>query len=145
MAVSAKLYGNFLLQAVNGAVNLSSHTLKVMLCTSSYVPDQDAHVFKSSVTGEVSGTGYTAGGVALGSLTTGYTAATNTIKIDAADTSWPASTITARYAVIYDDAGASDASKVLVGYVDFGADSTSSDGAFTIAWATAGIATITPA
>src|SRR5689334_12884037 len=127
MAVTAKMYGQALLRALNGGVNLTSDTIKVMLCTSSYVPDQDNHVYKDvSVTNEVTGTGYTAGGATLASKTLNYTGATNIIAFDAADTTWAASTITARYAVIYDDTPASN--KPLLAYVDFGADQSSNNG-----------------
>lgn len=145
MAVTAKLYGSSLLSALTGKLNLTSDTLKVMLCTSAYTPNQDTHQYKSSVTGEVTGTGYTAGGATLGSVTLDYDAGTNTAKLDAADTSWASSTITARYAVVYDSTPASDAARPLIAYVDFGADVVSTDGAFTITWDAAGIATWTVA
>lgn len=144
MAVTAKMYGQALLKALNKEINWSSDTIKVMLCTSAYTPDQDAHVYKDvSVTSEVTGTGYTAGGVALTTKTIGYTAATNVIKLDADDVTWATSTITARYAVIYDDSPASN--KPLLGYVDFGVDQSSSAGNFTITWDAAGLFTITAA
>lgn len=143
MAITGKMYGNALLKALNKEVDWDSDTIKVMLCTSSYTPNQDAHAYKSSVNNEVSGTGYTAGGATLGTKTITYTAGTNVIKLDAEDVSWTNSTITARYAVIYDDAGATDADKVLLGYVDFGEDKISSSGTFTIQWDAAGIFAIT--
>jgi hypothetical protein len=142
MAVSAKWYGQALLKGLNKEINWSSDVIKVMLCTSTYVPDQDAHVYKDvSVTNEVTGTGYTAGGATLASKTITYTAATNIIAMDAADVTWAASTITARYAVIYDDSPAS--SKPLLAYVDFGADQSSNNGNFTITWDANGILKIT--
>jgi hypothetical protein len=142
MTVTAKWYGQALLKALNKEINWSSDTIKVMLCTSSYVPDQDAHVYKDvSVTSEVTGTGYVAGGTALASKTNTYTAATNIIALDAADVTWAASTITARYAVIYDDSPASN--KPLLAYVDFGADQSSNNGNFTITWDANGILKIT--
>jgi hypothetical protein len=144
MAVSAKWYGNGLLKALNKEVDWDTDTIKVMLCTSSYTPDQDAHDYKNDVTNEVTGTGYTAGGATLGSKTIGYTAGTNVIKLDAADTAWTSSTITARYAVIYVATG-DDATSALLGYVDFGADVVSASGTFTITWDAAGIFTITAA
>jgi len=144
MAVTAKMYGNALLKALNKEVDWDTDTIKVMLCTSSYVPNQDTHVYKSDVTNEVTGTGYIAGGATLASKTIGYTGATNVIKLDGDDVVWAASTITARYAVIYDSTGV-DATSVLLGYVDFGADQTSSAGNFTITWDSAGIFTVTAA
>jgi hypothetical protein len=147
MAVTAALYGQSPMQAygsgsAGGAPNIDwlSDTIKVMLCTSTYTPDQDTHVFKSSVTNEVaSGGGYTTGGATLGSKTLDYTSGTNVIKFDAADVVWSSSTITARYAVIYDDTPATDATKPLLGFVDFGADASTSNGAFTITWDATGI------
>ncbi len=78
------------------------------------------------------------------SKTIDYTGATNVVKLDAADTTWPDSTITARYAVIYCSTGVSTTS-ALLGYVDFGADVISTAGTFTITWHADGIFTITPA
>jgi hypothetical protein len=145
MAVSAKIYGKFFLSAFNKELDLDTDTLKVMLCTSSYTPDQDTHQYKSSITNEVSGTGYTAGGATLGSVTVAYAGAGNTITLDAADTSWTTSTITARYAVIYDSSPASDATRPLIAYVDFGTDVISSAGTFLITWDATGIAIVTVA
>lgn len=145
MAVSAKLYGLALKSAFNKEIDWDTDTIKVMLCTSTYVPDQDAHQYKSSVTNEVTGTGYTAGGATLASATSAYTAGTNTLVLDAADTSWPSSTITARYAVIYDSTPATDATRPLIAYVDFGADVVSSGGTFSITWDAAGVVNVTAA
>lgn len=141
----AKLYGQLMAKAFNKEVDFDSDTIKVMLTTSSYTPNQDTHVYKSDVTNEVTGTGYTTGGQALASKTVTYDSATNTVILDAADTVWSSSTITARYAVIYDDAGASDASKVLLGYVDFGSDQSSTSGNFTLTWDATGIIRVTAA
>jgi hypothetical protein len=138
MAVTAKMYGNALLKALNKEVNYITDTIKVMLCTSAYTPNQDAHIYKSSITGEVTGTGYTAGGATLTNKTMTYDGATNTIKLDADDVVWVSSTITARYAVIYDDTG-TDSTSTLLGYIDFGEDKISSAGDFKITWDTAGI------
>lgn len=145
MAVTALLYGNFLKSLANKEIDLDTDAIKVMLCTSTYVPNQDTHQYKSSVTNEVTGTGYTAGGATLTSVAVTYTAGTNTLMFDAADASWAASTITARYAVIYDSTPATDATRPLIGYVDFGADVSSTAAAFTITWDAAGIFTITAA
>lgn len=132
MAVTAKAFGLFAKSLVNKEVDLDSDSLKVMLCTSAYTPDQDTHQYKSQVTNEVTGTGYTAGGQALTGVTVAYDAATNTVKLDADDPSWAGSTITARYAVFYDDTPATAATKPLISYVDFGADISTTAGAFSL-------------
>lgn len=143
MAVTAFFYGQAMLSAFNKEIDFDSDTIKVMLCTSTYTPNQDTHRYKSSVTNEVTGTGYTAGGATLGSPSLTYTGATNVLKLDANDAVWTTSTITARYAVIYDSTPGTDATRPLIAYVDFGADVTSTAGDFTIVWDAAGIATIT--
>ena len=141
----SKLYGNFLLKALNKEVDFDTDTIKVALLTSSYTPDQDAHDYFNDVSSyEVSGTGYTAGGNTLASKTATYDSATNVIILDAADTTWASSTITARYAVIYDSTGTSSTS-ALIGYVDFGSDQASTNGNFTITWDATGIVRITVA
>jgi hypothetical protein len=140
MAVTAHWYGPALKNLALKKLDLSADTIKVMLCTSTYTPDQD-HEYKSSVTNEVAnGNGYTTGGAALANKALTYDAANNAMKFDADDTVWAASTITARYAVIYDEtSGGSDATRCLLGYVDFGADVTSTNGNFTITWDATGI------
>lgn len=145
MAVTAKLYGLAFKSLFNGEINWTSHTIKAMLCTSAYVPDQDTHQYRSSVTNEVSGTGYTAGGVALAGKTVTYTPGTNTLVLDASDTQWPDSTITGRYLVLYDDTPSTAATKPLIGYIDFGADVSTTSGVFTSVWDAAGILAMTTA
>jgi hypothetical protein len=141
----SKLYGNFLLKALNKEVDFDTDTIKVALLSSSYTPDQDAHDYFNDVsTYEVSGTGYTAGGNTLASKTATYDSANNVIVLDAADTTWASSTITARYAVVYDATGTSSTS-ALIGYVDFGSDQSSTNGNFTITWDSTGIVRITVA
>lgn len=143
--MASKLYGNFLLKALNKEVDFDTDTIKVALLSSSYTPDQDAHDYFNDVsTYEVTGTGYTSGGNTLASKTATYDSATNVIVLDAADTTWSSSTITARYAVIYDATGTSSTS-ALIGYVDFGSDQSSTNGNFTITWDSTGIVRITVA
>lgn len=144
--MASKMYGNFLLKALNKEVDWDSDTIKVALLTSSYTPNQDTHDYWDDVSSnEVSGTGYTSGGQSLSSKTATYDGSTNVVILDAADSVWSASTITARYAVIYDDAGATASQKVLVGYVDFGSDQSSTNGNFTVTWDATGIVRITVA
>lgn len=64
---------------------LALGTPRVMLATASYTPDQDNHVFASSVTNEATGTGYTAGGVILNNCVVNIDAATNKATLDADD------------------------------------------------------------
>lgn len=67
------VYGPFLSKALNKEIDVDSDTIKAMLVTSSYTYSA-AHAYKSSITNEVTGTGYTAGGVTV-TLAQGYVAA----------------------------------------------------------------------
>lgn len=75
MAVSGNVYANFLDQAASGNINWASDSIKMALLTSTYAPNLATHVHFSDLTNEVSGTGYTAGGTALGTKTHTVTAA----------------------------------------------------------------------
>lgn len=141
MAVTAKFYAKAFTHLQNGDIDLDTNTIKVGLLTSSYTPAQSTDETWADVnTNEVSGTGYTARGATLGSVTVATSSLVTTF--DAADTSWATSTITARYAVIYKDTGTNSTS-YLIAYVDFGADQSSSAGTFTIQWNASGIGTVT--
>jgi hypothetical protein len=145
MAVTAKMYGGFLQSLANKEIDLDTDTIKCLLTTSAHTPNQDTHRYKSDITNEVVGTGYTAGGVTLTSVTVTYDAATNTLKLDSVDPAWASSSITARNAHFYDSTPATDATRPLISYVDFGADVVSVNGTFTIELDAAGIVTITAA
>lgn len=124
MAVTSKVYGLALWGFINGDIDWDTNTIKAMLVTSSYVPNQDTHRYKSDVTNEVTGTGYTAGGQTLTGKATTYAPATNAAMMDCNDPSWPTSTITARYLIFYRDTGTASSSP-LIAYVDFGEDRSS--------------------
>ena len=113
-------------------VDFLNDSIKGMLTTVTYVPDQDAHDYKSDVTNEVTGTNYTAGGLALANKTVTYTAGTNVGKIDADDLVWSNSTIVnARVLVIYDATPSTDATRPLLFYAIFDANVSTDNGALT--------------
>lgn len=151
MAVSTKVYANAALQAFGGGasgdvpnIDFLSDTIKVSLHTSSYTPDQSAHKFRSSTTATevASGNGYTTGGVTLAGKT--LAVAGNVATFDSStDPTWSTATFTARYAVIYDDTPATDATKPLLAYIDFGADLSPSNGSLVITFNASGIFTMT--
>jgi hypothetical protein len=147
MAHTALLYGNFGISLAKRLIDLSTagDSIKVMLTTSAYVPNQDTHDFKDDVTNEVVGTGYTAGGIALATKTLTYTGATNVVMFDADDVSWGGATFTSRVAVIYDATPGTDATRPLIGYVLFDVDQVVTAGTFSIVWDPAGIFKITVA
>lgn len=143
MADVAKFFGKFFLSLANKEVDFNSDTIKAMLCTSTYVPDQDAHQYKSDVTNEITGTGYTAGGVTLTTCTISYDGTTNTLKLDCDDFSWTGATFTARNLVIYDSTPGSDATRPLIMYVTFNADIPVTSSTFSVTVNAGGLCTVT--
>lgn len=140
MPVSARAYGQMPQALANREGDFDTDTVKVMLCTSAYVPDVDTHRYRSHITNEVSGTGYTAGGATLTGKVSSYDPATNITKLTAGNVSWPNSTITARYAVFYIDTG-TPATSPLLCYWDFGGDFASNNGAFDLTIHASGLIT----
>ena len=146
MAVTIKMYSNFPYNLLLNKYGdfAGETTLKCMLCTSTYTPSQDNHDFHDDVTNECAATGnYVTGGNIM--TTTNPTISGRVTSFDAADTAWASSTITARYAVIYDYTGGSSATNVFVAYVDFGEDKSSENGTFQLTWNASGIFTMTVA
>lgn len=139
----AKLYGKVFTSAFNKEIDFNSDTIKAMLCTSTYVPDQDTHQYKSDVTNEITGTGYTAGGVTLANCVIAYDTSTNTLKLDADDFSWTGATFTARNLVIYDSTPGSDATRPLIMYVTFTADIPVTSSTFSVTVNAGGLCTVT--
>jgi len=115
-----------------------ANTIKTALTTSSHTIDQDTHDFFADITNEITGTGYTAGGVTLGGKTLTYDTGTDEARLDANDAQWTSSSFTAAQAHTYKDTGAAGTSH-LMSYVDFQGNETVSSGTFTIQWATNGV------
>ena len=137
------IYNSFFTDLANNNIDLGADTFGIMLLTSSYTPDADTHSRRSALTAsEVSGTGYTAGGATLASVTLTQDNTNNLARWDAADVTWSSSTITARYAAIYKRRGGADTADELVKLFDFGSDQSSSNANFTIQFSASGILTI---
>ncbi len=133
------IYNSFKRDIMNGAIDLDTDTINVMLVTSSYTPNQDSHTKRSDVTDEVSGAGYSTGGSALASKVVSVDNTDNEGVFTAADLAWTTSTITARGAVLYKARGGASSADELIAYIDFGSDKVSTAGTFTIAWNAEGI------
>ena len=120
----------------DGSVNLASggDTINVALYDNVHAFSAGDTVY--TVTNEISGTGYSAGGAVLGSQTVSLAA--NTATFDGADTSWTTATFTTAHAVIYDVTNTNS----LMHSIDFGGDQSVTAGTFTIVWNAAGISTI---
>lgn len=142
MAVTAHWYAKAFVHTLGGSSNLASDALKCALVTSSYTANQSTDEFWSTPQAdEVTGTGYTAGGAALTSVT--VTNSGTTIALAAANVSWASSTITAAGAVVYDSTPGTAATDPVLVHIDFGGNVSSSSGTFQITWDASGIGTVT--
>ena len=118
-----------LLEAKHNFLNSGGDTFKIALYTSS--ASLGASTTAYSTSNEVSGTGYTAAGAALTSVTP--TTSGTTAFCDFSDLTFSSSTITANGALIYNDTQSDKAVCTLA----FGGDKTSTAGDFTITFPTA--------
>lgn len=83
-----------------------------------------------TATGEVSGSGYSAGGATLSAVNPSVSG--TTALTDFADVTWAGATITARGALIYNTTPTHTYTNAAVAVLDFGSDRTSTAGDFTI-------------
>ncbi len=114
--------------------NLATDTIKIALYTSS--ANLGAATTAYSTSNEISGTGYSAGGVTLTSTTVGTSG--TTAFFDADDPTWTSASFTARGALIYNSTNSDKAIAVL----NFGGDFTVSSGTFRIVFPAAGTSAI---
>ena len=123
------------------AQSLEAETHKELLVTDTYAPDFNLHDFRDDVTNEVSGTGYTAGGVTI--TTTELTIAAGVLKYDYADTVYTTVTISnAMAGITFFNVGTA-ATDQLVLLQDFVTAASATAANFTIQHAAGGVLTIT--
>jgi len=143
MAVTISLYNHTAKLFAEGS-NAAADTYKVKLYASATFSAADTTLAGITGTEATTGTGYTAGGATLASVSV-TTVTTNDAKFDAADVTWSASggSITASYAVIYNDTDANDPP---LAFIDFDGSQSAGDGTdFKIVWNANGIFTFTVA
>ena len=133
MAITQAMCTSFkkeLLEGTHNFKNSGGSAFKLALFTSSATLGASTTAY--ATTNEVTGTGYSAGGLALTRVdptTSGTTAFT-----DFADLTFSTATITANGALIYNDDASNDAAVIVLA---FGGDKTSTAGDFTIQFPTA--------
>jgi len=145
MAYTNKLYGQVYLGAFGKLINdlaSAGTTIKCALLLNTYTFDQDTHVSYADISSyevSASGTNYSTGGVALTTKSLTYSNKVTTLTAD--NPSWANATLTARYAVFYDDTTAGATNKKLICCVDFGEDKSASASTFEIKLSASGICT----
>ena len=139
----ANLVYNYFKKAILvGSINLqSSPTLYCMLVGSGYTPNDDTHIYRSSVTNEITGSNYISGGFAVSSPSVQYGTDVNqgilyASTIVLANVTFNTSP---RAAVLYGSSGQGSASDPLFAYIDFTTDQAVTAGTFQINWASGGV------
>ena len=131
MAITQSLCSSFkkeILEATHDFNTSAGSTFKMALYTSAASLGAATTIYTTS--GEVSGTGYTAGGNTLAKVSPASSGTTG--FIDFGNTSWTTATFTARGALIYNSTTGNKAVAVL----DFGGDKDVSIGTFSISFPT---------
>ena len=123
------VYNSVLTDVVNADLDFAVDSFKMMLVTSSYSASKSAHAKRSSVTNEISGTGYTAGGAAT---TCTISDDTNKKILTFSAVSWSSATFTAAAAVIFKARGGAASADELVAFIDFNGDVVSTGGTFSV-------------
>tara|TARA_R100001443_G_scaffold41312_1_gene54767 strand:- start:2765 stop:3196 length:432 start_codon:yes stop_codon:yes gene_type:complete len=133
MAITSAICNSFKTEILTGTHNFSAsggNTFNLALYTSSATLNKSTTAYTTSE--EVSGSGYTAKGNALTSVTPALS--TDTAVCDFADTSFTSASFTARGCLIFNDSASGDPA---VCAIDFGSDKTVTSGTFTIQFPTA--------
>ena len=135
MAITQAMCTSFKEDLFQKEQDLDTDTIKIALYTSSATLGASTTAYTTS--NEVSGTGYSAGGVTLTGATIGTSGTTAYVDFD--DPEWTSASFTARGALIYNDTTAGDNS---IAVLDFGGDFTVSSGTFRIVFPAAGATAI---
>lgn len=124
MAVTFKPFNSFYTNVGNGTINLSTNAFKMMLMGTGYTWNPDTQDARDDITAqEVTGTGYTAGGISLTGETWAQDNANNRTLFDHDDATFTNVTISTIGAVVYKDAGTA-ATDLLAYFLDFGGTQT---------------------
>lgn len=142
--MSSGIYNRAKYNLMAGRLDLQgsgSHAIYCALLTSSHSFNAD-HNYWTGISGnECPATGnYSAGGSLLVNKTVTQDDSNDRASFDADDVTWASSTITAYYAVLYDN---TLLSKDLICCFDFGQNYSSSNGNFTVQWHADGIILLT--
>jgi hypothetical protein len=133
MTITTAICSSYKKEVLEG-VHAADDTYKVALYTDAATLNASTTAY--SVTNEVSGANYDAGGKVLENFQSGLSGTTAYITFD--DPEWPSATITARGCLIYN----SSKSNKAVAAFDFGMNVSSTNGTFTVDFPDAGAAAL---
>lgn len=117
--MASVFFNNYFEELGKGNINFTSNEFKLMLMTTSYTPNVDTHVFRADVTGEASGSGYTAGGQVVNNVTLTQDNTNNRAVVDFDTEVWTNVTLSNIDGAILYKNNSNAALDVLVCYLDF--------------------------
>lgn len=126
MAIQQGLTNSFKQEMLQAGQNLATDTLKMALYTA--FSDIGPLTTVYTTTNEITGTGYSAGGVVMTGVTISTDVQTGTVYVNFANVSWPGANFIARGALIYNVTRSNKSVAVL----DFGSDKTFSSTSNTV-------------
>lgn len=134
LSLEVALFDHFAeLLGLHTQIDFDTDTLKLMLLTSAWTPDASVQ-YRSGLSQEASGSGYTAGGATVTGVTAGWNAGGKFNYITANNVAWAGLGATFRYAVLYKSTG-NAATDPLILYIDFATNQSPAGGTFTVQWA----------
>lgn len=131
---------SYKVRAAKGNIAFLTDTIKFALLNTTHVTNIDTQEFWSDVSAnEVSGSGYTAGGVAATNKTVTLDTTNDRGVMDCDDPAWAAITAAnIRYCAVYKDTGTPSTSPIL-GIIDLGGAQTQNGASFTVVLAATGL------
>jgi hypothetical protein len=133
--MASGIYTSFKTGLMTKTFNLSTDTINVALMGSGFSFNASNTIWSNVSGNEMSGTNYSAGGIAITGLSVTNPSAAIAQWGTSNNSSWASASFTAYFAVIYDITASND----LICAIDFGGGLAVSTGTFTIQWSASGI------
>jgi hypothetical protein len=131
------VYNKYKAQALNGLINLTTDTIKVLLVSSSYTVNADHHFVADVVAAELAGTGYARKTLASPTVTEDDT--NDLAFFDAADVVWTGANFGTVDAAIVYKLVTNDADSPLIACINLTPHVVTNGGDFTAQWAAGGL------
>lgn len=133
-----QIFNDAIASLIKDEIDYLNDDIYVALYTSSLTPNIDTQTYRSDISGEATGSGYTAGGKILASKTITVDDTNNRAVADAADVQWTGLTTSFRYLVVYKYTG-TPATERLLAVHDLGSTQTIDGGVYDITWPASGV------
>ena len=117
--MASVFFNNYHEQLGKAGIDYGTDTFKLALMTTAYTPDVDTDAYRSDLTGEATGTGYTAGGQAVDTVTITQDNTNDRAVVDFDPEVFSTVTLSGvDGAVLYKDTGVAS-TDTLICYIDF--------------------------